>query len=49
MRIPKNTLILVIFMFIVVLSYLLGILAFSSKEARDKKWEEFKKEYLNRK
>ncbi|WP_340694544.1 hypothetical protein [Hydrogenobacter thermophilus] len=45
----KNTIILLVFILIIAVSYLLGVLAFSSKEARQKKWEEFRKEYhLNR-
>ncbi len=37
--------ILSIFVFI---SYILGILAFASKEARDKRWQEYYKKYENK-
>jgi len=38
----KYALTIVLFIF-VILSYILGILAFSSKEARDHKWQEYYK------
>jgi len=48
MRMNKNFLILVILLVLVVISYLLGVLAYSSKEARQKKWEEYIKENRHR-
>ncbi|MCS7284617.1 MAG: hypothetical protein NZ527_02765 [Hydrogenobacter thermophilus] len=41
----KNAFLLLFFLFVIAVSYLLGVLAFSSKEARQKKWEEFRKQY----
>jgi len=40
-KVNKNFLILVILLILVAISYLLGVLAYSSKEAREKKWQEY--------
>jgi hypothetical protein len=41
----KNTILLMLLLIVIFVSYILGVLAFSSPEARKKKWEEFRKEY----